>query len=631
MIRILDEALVNQIAAGEVVERPASVVKELVENALDAGAQHITVHLREGGRGQIRVVDDGHGMTREDALMSLERHATSKIRNGEDLIHVATLGFRGEAVPSIAAVSRFTLTTRTAGDDIGTRIRVEAGRLRDVADVGCRAGTEIEVGALFYSLPVRRKFLRTAPTELAHCLEMVTREALIRPDVDFRVRQDGREILVAPKAQERAARAGHLLGAQGRSLVSVGFESRGIEVNALVSPIGVHKSSARGAMYLYVNGRFVRDPVVRRGVNEAYRSLIPQGRYPLAVVTLRLAAERVDVNVHPSKIEVRFREPREVVAVLADGLRAGLEERGLRRPPTDRSVGPPSGHPVLDPSWLPIDREPKQQALLPTAPTLLADRWGPDREAPATQPPDPHASPERQLDPTAVRQRPDVEIAGDGPPPPQPAPVPQEHTEPGAVKVEGLLPVPRFRDLRVIGQHRQRYVICEGGGELVLIDQRAAHESVMLHRLLGDWRKQLGQAQRLLAPVVIELPRASAEILAEHLEALDSIWLEIERFGPSTFAIKAAPAALDELDLEAMVIDIANRLREGRQHTAAERAEQCLATMARHSSAHADEELSDYEMRALLAALDEVDGVGQDGRLAVRVGHHALERRFRRT
>ena len=276
-VRLLEDALIDQIAAGEVVERPASVVKELVENSLDAGAVTLRIRLEEGGRSLIRITDDGHGMDEHDAVLCLERHATSKIRSLEDLVHVRSLGFRGEAIPSIASVSRFELQTRRAEDPAGVKVSVEGGVLRGVSQVGCAPGTRVTVRSLFYNLPVRRAFLRTAPTELGHCLDAVVREILTRPQVDVLVSHGSHEVLRAPSAPDLHSRARALLGKVAEGLREVSFEDRGIAVSGLISPVGVHQGSNRG-VHLYVNGRHVRDPVLRRALREAYQGIVPRGR-----------------------------------------------------------------------------------------------------------------------------------------------------------------------------------------------------------------------------------------------------------------------------------------------------------------------------------------------------------------
>jgi DNA mismatch repair protein MutL len=335
-VRILEDRVIDQIAAGEVVERPASVVKELVENALDAGATRVVVALREGGRQTVRVEDDGHGMDRDDALTCIERHATSKIRQAEDLATIATLGFRGEALPSIAAVSRFVLTTRTHTAPTGTRIRIDGGRLTDVREAAAAPGTVVEAKGLFHAQPARRAFLRSTDTELAHCREAVVRLALARPDVAFVVRHEPTVLLDCAPA-DLASRAADVLGKLGE-LRRVDDARGPLRLTGVVAGAGVHRPEAGRAAYLYVNGRWVRDQVLRRAVVGAYRDLVPPGRHPVVVLSLHLDPATVDVNVHPTKAEVRFRDPAGVASFVSDSLRAVLHARVASSSPTARSA-----------------------------------------------------------------------------------------------------------------------------------------------------------------------------------------------------------------------------------------------------------------------------------------------------
>lgn len=324
MIRILEDRVVNQIAAGEVVARPASVVKELVENALDAGARLIRIELTKGGCESIRVRDDGRGMTKTDATMCLERHATSKIRAAEDLVGVRTLGFRGEAIPSIAAVSQFEISTRPEGEEAATRVQVEGGKLAKVSEAGGPAGTRVTVKNLFFNLPARQKFLRKPQTELGHCTETVIRQLLIHPEVDVEVTHEGRRLIRAPTHTSLNARAAALLGATGRQLMPLAATSEGVTIEGLIAPIGVHRGTGRGSSYHYVNGRHVQDPVLRRAVAEAYRGLVPRGRYPVVVLRIEVPGEDVDVNVHPAKTEVRFRDALRVSRAITQSIRNAL-------------------------------------------------------------------------------------------------------------------------------------------------------------------------------------------------------------------------------------------------------------------------------------------------------------------
>ena len=615
-VRILDDALVNKIAAGEVVERPAAALKELVENSLDAGAQALTVELQGGGRSLIRVADDGSGMVRDDALMALERHATSKIRSFEDLVQAVSLGFRGEALPSIAAVSRLEILTRPRDQELGTRVRVEGGTLRDVTEAGCAVGTEITVRSLFYNLPVRRKFLRTVPTELGHCLEAITRLALLRPEVDWVVRHEGRDSIRAPRTDDPARRAADLLGREARSLFPVRGGELGVEVQGLISPVGVHRGSGAQALYLFVNGRFVRDAVLRRAVGEAYRGLVPKGRFPLVVLDVRLDPSRVDANVHPAKTEVRFRSPRDVQGVTIDVLRTALREHSARRdaPRAATAPSPPApstpAHPLDDPRFqggLPLPPRPVDPlpSLRPAGPASRPE------VQPASAPP-PASAPS---------------VAADGPPP-APGPAPTRQPAP-----TDLLPVPRFRDLRVIGQLSRTYILCEGGGELVVVDQHAAHERVTLHRLQAQ-RGELSAVQQLLTPVVVELTRAQVEFLRGHADVLDSLALRVEPMGPSSVAVRAVPALLAGGDPDALVRDLADSLAvDAGPSPTHDLEDRVLATMSCHTSVRAGAELSHHEQRALLASLDEVDfEVCAHGRpVALRITTAELERRFYRS
>ena len=610
MIRVLEDRVVNQIAAGEVVERPASALKELVENALDAGARTLEIDLRAGGRTLVRVADDGRGMDRADATLCIERHATSKISTTEDLFSVGTLGFRGEAVPSIAAVSRFELLTRRSADAVGTRVVMEGGRLVRIEDSGGPAGTSVSVRSLFFNLPARRKFLRTVKTELSHCLESVVRAALPRPDLDVTLRHDGTNSIRAPRVADVAARAGDLLGPHGRALVPVSFSSGDLSVEALLSPVGVHKASARGATYLYVNGRFVSDPLVKRAVREAYRSLVPKGRHPPVVIQIAVPPAHVDVNVHPSKTEVRFRHGRELAQALSNGLRTGLQRHGIQRP-------------VESPSTASRPHPATGAAASTSTPQALAFPEARPRPAP----PLPVASPPlRPAWPTPTERPPAPPWQGAKPQPPPLAPEP--------APTHGLLPVPRFVDLRVLGQLATTYVLCEGRGELVIIDQHAAHERVTLDRLHKARRARLGAGQRLLTPLVVELTPARAAALAARLEVLAELGMEVEPFGGDSVAIKQVPEALAGVDPVALVHDVADDLAEGGGGRPAEAVvDSLLNTLACHGSVRAGRTLSPYEMRELLRALDAVDfEVCAHGRpVCIRVAPGELERRFHRS
>jgi DNA mismatch repair protein MutL len=591
-IHLLPEHLVNQIAAGEVVERPASVVKELCENALDAGAASIRVELIEGGLRRIAVADDGCGMSPEDALLCLDRHATSKLQGQEGLSRIATMGFRGEAVPAIASVSRLTLTTREASAPCGTRLTVEGGKLGPVEEAGAPPGTSVIVEDLFFNTPARRKFLKRAETEAGHASEVVVRLALARPDVAFSLASGGRKTLTAPASpgdpRERIAAA---LGSEVFDhLVPVDFARGGIRVRGHVASPDFTLSSARG-LYTFVNGRFVRDRGLIAAVQRAFADATAPGRQPAAVLFVELALEQVDVNVHPQKLEVRFADSRAVF----EGVFAAVQD-ALRRSPwltARRAAAPLPETSAETPAAYGISAAGPRPAPLPFA-------WG-SRAAGGALPPPPPAAPE----PVAPGQ-------GDERPP------------------RGF-----FHSLRVIGQFARTYLVCEGPGpELVVIDQHAAHERLKFHELREAYRSRKAVGQAFLFPAAVELPLARARVLADHLPEVRALGFELEPFGGTTFALKSAPAALLGSDYRVLLDDLAGELMQVERGRALEQAmDHMLATMACHAAVRAHQALAPEEARALLDALDAIDFNSRcpHGRpVAARFAVEALEREVAR-
>lgn len=615
-VRVLEDAVINRIAAGEVVERPASVVKELLENALDAGATEIRLELGEGGRALIRLSDNGSGMDRQDAILCIERHATSKITSDADLQHIATLGFRGEALPSIASVSRFDLRTRGQQAAEGTRVLVEGGRLSSVEPCGCPPGTEIQVRDLFFNVKPRRAFLKAARTEYIHCMDTFVRVALVRPDVDFTLLHDGREVQRAPRCQGLAERAADLLGTTGAALRPCAFEREGITVKGLISPVGVHKESQGASTWLYVNGRFVRDAAARKAITTAYQGLVPIGRSPVVLLDLRIDPERVDVNVHPAKTEVRFREAWVVENVLGLGIREALRDFGLHaplaRPARPEPPAPESTFKQVD---LPLKASPGPMFA---------------REERASFPVEAARAPTSPVAPSPAAPR----VAPREPEPQRPAPPLSPPPSP-AIPASRLLPVPSFADLHVIGQYAATYILCEGAGELCLIDQHAAHERVMLERLQRQVSEQGIPSQLQLVPILIELSASRAAALEERCAELERLGIDIGSLGGGTFSLRGTPASLNLQDPRALILDIADELVEGeraRPKALQDIEQRVLSRLACHSAIRAHQILSLYEMRGLLVELDQVDyGVCAHGRpVLVRIGIREIEARFHR-
>ncbi len=565
-IHILPENLANQIAAGEVVERPASVVKELIENSLDAAASEIFVEIEKGGRALVRVTDNGCGMKKDDAFLSLERHATSKVKNAADLFALHTMGFRGEALPAIASVSRLRLTTRSVEDEAGWQIYAEGGTIRQAEAVGTVPGTVVEVRNLFFNTPGRRKFLRKEETEFGHIADVVSRLALARPDIHFRLSHNGRSYLEAYRHKRLEERAAALLGRTvAKDLLAVEADSgQGEMLVGLLGTPGISRSST-GQIYTYVNGRFVRDRVVQHAILEAYRSLLEKRRYPVAVLFIDMPPETVDVNVHPTKHEVRFRNQQQVHDFIVAALRERLQHVVVETTALGR-LTPPQPAPASLP-YAPA--APEYRARIQESLTAFNDRVAatPAIAAVAT-----------------VKGEMSGWSSGRG--------------------AEPALP----EGWRLIGQHLNSYLLCQVHDELVLVDQHAAHERIGFERL----RRQLAadgiESQSLLFPVVLDLEHREAAVFTEHLEHFDRFGFEVEAFGGRAFSVKAVPALLAEVDVERLVRDLAAELNEiGRTGQIDDEIERVLAVLACHSMVRANQALSLSEMQRLLQDLAAID------------------------
>jgi DNA mismatch repair protein MutL len=494
-IRVLSDILASQVAAGEVVERPASVVKELVENSLDAGAREIRVDMDQGGAALIRVSDDGCGMSREDALLSLERHATSKLRVAGDLVAIRTLGFRGEAVPSIASVSRFRMVTREAAAVAGTEILVEGGKIRDVRDAGCAPGTVIEAKALFFNMPARRKFLRAESTEAAHVEHQLRLHALAAPHVRFRLRRDDREVFDLPPAPQALERVRQLLGPElARELIALPLtHGNGIAVEGFVLP-ATHARKGRRHQCVFLNGRPVEDAVISRALAEGFRGAMADGLHPAAWLWIDLEPMLVDVNVHPAKREVRFHRPVDVRDAILESVLLGLR---------------PSA-PVLP-----------QRAAVSVVPEVPAVAWaaGAVRPPVATGLRAPQAMlPEWQSAPAlaATPALPEITTSQQG----------------------GGVP-----DFRILGMLHQRFVVMESADGLVLFDPKAARERIVYENLLRQ-RDGTVASQGLLVPVLLEMDPRDLDLLLRERLSLADAGIEVESFGGNTVQIRALPACL---------------------------------------------------------------------------------------
>ena len=590
-IRILPEILSNKIAAGEVVERPASVVKELVENAIDAGSTRIIVEVDQGGRKLVRVSDNGLGMNRDDALLCLERYATSKISSDPDLFSIRTLGFRGEALPSIASVSRFTIITRTADADAGTRVEVAGGQIKKVIDVGAPVGTLIEVASLFYNTPARRKFLKSINTEMGHIADTIASMALCRPVVQFRLIHNQRVVKDWPPAADPLDRTLDVLGASvRRDLYPVKGTGEAATVEGWVAIPRLNRSTARG-IYLFVNGRWVKDRVIQHALFAGYSGRLMKGQYPVAVVFLTVPFDQVDVNVHPTKHEIRFVRQKEVHDTVRDAVADALQQSDPTRwrPPesaaSPRAPKPPtvseSRAPFRAPSTAPRPMDASQPAKrlqtvsAPTALDTVGKPPTPPTDGPATSPSSDSA---RQISPPRVNEQ---------------APLWQKRY---------------FADLTYIGQHRSTYIICEANDGLVIIDQHAAHERIVFEKLKRQADTRSPAVQRLLLPETIELGFRETQILESLAPELDRFGLEIEPFGDNTFVVKSIPVLLHSGDVPAMITEIVEKTAElGIHAQTGKMIDECLMVMACHNAIRAHQRLDKVQIRAMLEQLDGCD------------------------
>jgi DNA mismatch repair protein MutL len=616
VIRILPEAVANKIAAGEVVERPASVVKELMENSLDAGATRVEVSVEAGGKRLVRVSDDGSGMSRDDALLAFERHATSKIKSAEDLFEISTLGFRGEALPSIAAVSRLVLETRQASEAAGTRVEIVGGKLRDVKEVAWPGGTRVEARDLFFNTPARRKFLKSESTELGHIATLVTHYALAHPGKSFRLTSLTNEIVnVSPVASHRE-RVYQLMGGQLlEQMVEVAPVERRIPMPAVseteeeaaatenpptarvvgfASRPEVQKLN-RNQIYFFVNRRLVRDRLILHAVTEAYRNILPRGVFPVALVFLELPATEVDVNVHPSKTEVRFRQTNFIHDLVRDSIRQSLiASRPVAAFPLPRSAQ------ATDQSLEEVEATERLAEETPfmrgseppaSAPRLLSARGGDDFRLSAPRP-ELHTG-SLPLEEAAAALYAPIE------------PVPEVGEAFGGEPGVGTETADEFPvDLQPIGQVQESFIVATNAEGLWIIDQHVAHERVLFEHHLNRRREKKVEGQRLLLPIVVELKPEQEVTFQEIAEELSANGFEVEPFGQRTVAVKTAPADIRADDVEKLLIEILDGVgRETRAVTLDALRTKIAASVACHAAIKVNMALDRPKMQWLLREL----------------------------
>jgi len=547
-IEVLPESVSQCIAAGEVVERPASVVKELMENAIDAGSSEITVELNAGGLRLIRVMDNGEGIDREDVPLALQRYATSKVRQAEDLYAIHTLGFRGEALPSIAQVSKMTLRTRTPDSLSGTKLTCEGGETKSISEIGCPIGTEVEVRDLFYNIPVKRKFLKSIRSELRYALNHFVRLSLSHPRISFRLVHDGRTLHEHLKTESPLTRVEAVFGKEiYQHLRPIGFEEGDIRVSGFASLPSFSKRNAEG-IYFYVNGRFIKDRMVYKALLDGYRHFLPNNQFPTVILFITLPPSAVDVNVHPTKGEVKFKEPERVYQAVLAAIRAILESEGSHPQAEERAS-------VEGKEW--FFQERTHPASFRQDTLSFSRPWTPGSTA---------------QDFIASEE--------DG----------------------GQWDVEKKWHSVVLGQIEGTYILCERDGNLIFIDQHAAHERILFEKFKREYESQSMVSEKLLLPILIELSVEESCILESAGEPLRRIGFEIESVGEKLFAIGSIPTFIDQRDPKEMVRGILDDLsfseRKGEEtlHT-------ILITLGCHSAIRGNFPLKRQEMDQLVEDL----------------------------
>ena len=574
-IRILSETLCNQIAAGEVVERPSSVVKELVENSLDAGATMVAVTVEKGGKSLIRVEDDGSGMGRDDLFLSLERHATSKLADEKDLFCLKTLGFRGEALPSIAAVSHMVLQSRVRDSLEGLALHLEGGEIRKTMAAGIPPGTSVEVHNLFFNVPARKKFLKSDATEFAHIADFLFRIALSFPAVRFLLHHNGRSVLNLVRQPDLSRRVYELLGKDVfGAMTPIQRTREDFDLEGFVGSAALHRGTS-ASIYTYVNRRFVRDRLVQHAVMEGYRHLLPRHRYPVAVIFLNLPPDQVDVNVHPAKREVRFRRQREVHDFIVEALTEAWRKSPCFLLPT-------------------MSQDTKSRPMLWESEVFsggAVDQILPENiksaESLAFDPSSKYASfPATILPPS---------IGGSSPLPP-------------SCSAESNVVEGHFSLMRVLGQYRNSYIVCQNDDELVLVDQHAAHERIGFEKLRAQFRETGLEKQELLFPLVLELEFREAAALEEHLGHLGGLGFDVEPYGKRSCVVRGLPALLNPQKAERALKDVLEELASLEAGSSLSDAlEKVFIRMACHGMVRANQALTTEEMKALLRDMDRID------------------------
>ncbi len=617
-ITVLDDHTANRIAAGEVVERPASVVKELVENSIDAGATMVTVTLDDGGRELIKITDNGCGMTREDAVLSLQRHATSKIRDADDLDAINTLGFRGEALPSIASVSVMEIVTKHESEAHGTRLEVEAGTIHNLESVGAPQGTTISVRRLFFNTPARLKFLKSSQTELGHITEIIGWFAMAYPWIHFRLVHGNREVLASPATNNRFNSVAQVLGKDvAKQLVPIKFETPAMQVEGFISNPSLTRINRRDQAF-FVNGRPIKSKTMTHALDQAYRGLLQPGRYAVGVIFLEVVPELVDVNVHPTKAEVKFSSEQEIHSAVYRAANEALMQ-GAAAPTI---TGRPD---TLVGQWSGKSAQPTELTLRPDEPRYRQGTLAPPptMDITAFQ----EALARRREEAIAETPSDDPFVWNKG------AGVPVEESPVPEAEFDSLRTV-ALRGIKIIGQARNTYIIAQCDDGVLLIDQHVAHERVLFDRMLKSAEARDAAVQGLIVPVSISLSARESALVTQRMEQIRKAGFDLEEFGQNTYVLRGAPASLKPGEVEQVLRDMIQELLDlsVTKHLIV-RPDQVLITASCKMAVKAGEPLSMEEMERLIDDLLKCENpfVCPHGRpIIVSLSNWELDRKFRR-
>lgn len=602
-IRLLPDDVINKIAAGEVVERPASVLKELMENSLDSGAGQIDVEIVAGGKSLIAVTDDGSGMTRDDALLAVERHATSKIRDAADIEKIATLGFRGEALAAISSVSRFALITRPEDAVEGTQIHIHGGAMNRVEETGCPPGTRIEIRNLFYNVPARKKFLRTDSTELSHIRQLFLTYAFVHPECGFSLTVDGRMMHRVPRGESLDERLTAFLDAETVSkMITISFSGPHLSVTGKIGRPELHRGD-RAGQYVYINGRPASAPLIAYAVRSAYEGWVPKGRHPVVVLFVNVAPSSVDVNVHPTKREVRFRQPGGVRDDLLMAFSMGLQEL--------IGTGPQSG------SGHEAAKMKHQSVPSLSAPPRITHQGS-------------FHTPRVFQYPHQPVSRPPVESSCQPDKKQEPEPVQKKEAAPAET------PSVLWAYVRIIGRIGSRYLALETNEGLVVMDIHRAHQRVLYEDILRRYKMKKTETQKLLVPENVEFPPKDAQVIREHLQELRAMGFDVEEFGADAFIVEALPPYVTNISIKQLLLDVVQEyaVQQGRAGKRTALWSDVLARMASGAAVQKDDRMTHQMLEKLVEDLSksEMPYTSPAGNPTLFfMSHRELDRKFGRT